>query len=165
MGKSVRWAAPMERVKQLARQRVREALDAGRMARRPCEVCGATKAEAHHDDYTRPLEVRWLCPTHHAAAHPRKGNRATVQGRCLCCGVPMEDWGKYVYCSAECGREDRKRNPNRNAEWDAISAAALLACPASTCADEGAGIRTQDLGIKSPLLYQLSYAPDRVMCG
>jgi hypothetical protein len=28
----------------------------------------------------------------------------------------------------------------------------------STCASEGAGDRTQDLRIKSPLLYQLSYA-------
>jgi hypothetical protein len=26
--------------------------------------------------------------------------------------------------------------------------------------DEGGGARTHDLGIKSPLLYQLSYAPD-----
>jgi hypothetical protein len=28
------------------------------------------------------------------------------------------------------------------------------------CSNEGGGTRTHDLGIKSPLLYQLSYAPD-----
>ena len=40
----------------------------GRMSRQPCEVCGA-KAHAHHDDYTKPLDVRWLCPLHHARHH------------------------------------------------------------------------------------------------
>lgn len=34
-----------------------------------CEVCGAVKVEAHHDDYTKPLEVRWLCRKHHAEHH------------------------------------------------------------------------------------------------
>jgi hypothetical protein len=34
-----------------------------------CEVCGAAKVEAHHDDYTKPLEVRWLCRKHHAEHH------------------------------------------------------------------------------------------------
>ena len=41
----------------------------GRLARQPCEVCGAAKAQAHHDDYGKPLDVRWLCTTHHAEWH------------------------------------------------------------------------------------------------
>jgi hypothetical protein len=40
----------------------------GRLMKQPCEVCGATKVEAHHDDYTKPLEVRWLCNPHHKIA-------------------------------------------------------------------------------------------------
>lgn len=40
----------------------------GTLVRQPCEVCEA-KAEAHHEDYTRPLDVRWLCRVHHGVAH------------------------------------------------------------------------------------------------
>lgn len=30
----------------------------------PCIGCGA-KAEAHHPDYDKPLEVIWVCKAHH----------------------------------------------------------------------------------------------------
>ena len=40
----------------------------GRLTPKPCEVCGR-KAEAHHDDYSKPLAVRWLCRKHHVAHH------------------------------------------------------------------------------------------------
>ena len=39
-----------------------------RLERKPCEVCGA-RAEAHHDDYSQPLAVRWLCRKHHLQHH------------------------------------------------------------------------------------------------
>jgi hypothetical protein len=38
-----------------------------------CEVCGK-KAEAHHDDYNEPLEIRWLCMKHHREWHKRHDN-------------------------------------------------------------------------------------------
>ena len=34
----------------------------------PCIVCGA-KADAHHDDYSKPTEVTWLCRKHHMNLH------------------------------------------------------------------------------------------------
>ena len=40
----------------------------GQIKQEPCEVCGSEDSQAHHDDYTRRLDVRWLCPTHHALA-------------------------------------------------------------------------------------------------
>ncbi len=49
------------------------ALRRGLIQRKPCEVCGAKKAEAHHPDYDRPLLVRWLCRKHHKQAHRRSG--------------------------------------------------------------------------------------------
>lgn len=41
----------------------------GKLVRQPCEKCGAVKAQKHHDDYSKPLEVRWLCTPCHAAHH------------------------------------------------------------------------------------------------
>ena len=45
----------------------------GRLERKPCEMCGCNKADAHHDDYAKPLDVRWLCRKHHARWHSEHG--------------------------------------------------------------------------------------------
>lgn len=55
--------------KQEARQQVRIAVRSGAMVRKPCEVCGEPKTEAHHEDYSKPLEVMWLCHVHHRKQH------------------------------------------------------------------------------------------------
>lgn len=51
------------------------ALKSGKLTKQTCEVCGASKAEAHHDDYTKPLEVHWLCRSHHRKLHANWGAR------------------------------------------------------------------------------------------
>jgi hypothetical protein len=35
----------------------------------PCEKCENPKSERHHDDYSKPKEVRWLCKKHHMEQH------------------------------------------------------------------------------------------------
>ena len=52
-----------------AHQAVHVAVKIGELERGPCEICGSYNSEAHHDDYSKPLEVRWLCPLHHAQYH------------------------------------------------------------------------------------------------
>lgn len=49
-------------------QALNVAVRSGQIVRQPCFVCGAG-AEAHHPDYDRPLDVVWLCPSHHRQAH------------------------------------------------------------------------------------------------
>ena len=48
---------------------VNKAIKSGKLIRKPCEVCGAEPAQAHHDDYNYPLKVRWLCSMCHAEWH------------------------------------------------------------------------------------------------
>ncbi len=55
--------------KYAARQAVHNQLLAGKMKRLPCEKCGEPKTHAHHPDYSKPLEVVWLCLAHHAEIH------------------------------------------------------------------------------------------------
>lgn len=59
-----------------ARSLVRRAVEAGRLIRKPCEVCGSSPADAHHDDYSKPLNVRWLCRPHHAEHHAKAEGRS-----------------------------------------------------------------------------------------
>lgn len=52
-----------------ARRIFKNACRAGKIKRFPCEVCGLARSEGHHDDYSKPLAVRWLCRTHHGQQH------------------------------------------------------------------------------------------------
>lgn len=60
-----RGAAKVDRHKRAVRLFTYAAIRLGILVCRPCEVCGKTKVEAHHDDYDKPLDVRWLCKDHH----------------------------------------------------------------------------------------------------
>lgn len=48
---------------------VRDALKAGHLVRRPCCVCGSVNATAHHENYSKPLDVMWFCRRHHGGWH------------------------------------------------------------------------------------------------
>lgn len=52
-----------------AHQEVATALKKGLIKKSPCEICGDKIVEAHHDDYTKPLDVRWLCKKCHMKWH------------------------------------------------------------------------------------------------
>ena len=55
---------------------VNNAVRDGRLIKQLCEVCGSHVTEAHHDDYSKPLDVRWLCYTHHLEAHGKQERKA-----------------------------------------------------------------------------------------
>lgn len=56
-------------LKNKARTMVNNALYAGKIKKSPCAVCGNNKVVAHHEDYSKPLEVIWLCKKHHLELH------------------------------------------------------------------------------------------------
>lgn len=45
------------------------AVKVGKVKRKPCEECGNLKSEGHHEDYSKPLDVIWLCRLHHMVRH------------------------------------------------------------------------------------------------
>lgn len=56
--------------KEYVRSFTRQSIKIGILIKQNCEVCGINEnVEAHHDDYTKPLEVRWLCRSHHREYH------------------------------------------------------------------------------------------------
>ena len=56
-----------EKVK--AHGKVSYALRKGTLKKEPCADCGEEKVHGHHEDYSLPLIVKWLCPVHHKAIH------------------------------------------------------------------------------------------------
>ena len=42
----------------------------GVLTPQPC-ACGVTKTDAHHTDYSKPLDVTWLCRRCHRREHAR----------------------------------------------------------------------------------------------
>lgn len=57
-----------------AHNMVNNAIRDGKLFKEPCEVCGCTeRIHGHHDDYLKPLNVRWLCAVHHSQWHKENG--------------------------------------------------------------------------------------------
>lgn len=48
---------------------VKRAIKSNNLKQKSCIVCGDKKVDAHHEDYSKPLEVIWLCRTHHFHLH------------------------------------------------------------------------------------------------
>jgi hypothetical protein len=58
----------------IAKRRLRSAIEAGKIVRpSQCGQCGKPgRVHGHHHDYTKPLEVKWLCALCHAWEHKGK---------------------------------------------------------------------------------------------
>ncbi len=57
-------------VKRLAWRAYKKAVAANELTPEPCLFgCDDGPVEAHHHDYSKPLDVTWLCVRHHRLAH------------------------------------------------------------------------------------------------
>ncbi len=58
--------------KSRARALVGYAVKSGKIQKQPCK-CGETKVQAHHHDYSKPLDVQWMCfKCHREEGHDQK---------------------------------------------------------------------------------------------
>lgn len=66
---------------QRAHNAVARGVKSGNVIRPPrCERCAArAKVQAHHDDYMKPLSIKWLCGVCHAARHQELGRLRKVK--------------------------------------------------------------------------------------
>ena len=61
-------------LKRAAHVIIGNAIRDGKVTRKDCCACGSNKnIHAHHDDYAKPLNVRWLCAACHSQWHRDNG--------------------------------------------------------------------------------------------
>jgi len=60
---------PDQKKKDSCRSYANVYLSRGKLVKEHCQVCGEKKVEMHHEDYNKPLEIKWLCREHHLKIH------------------------------------------------------------------------------------------------
>jgi hypothetical protein len=63
------------RIRSNARSYAKVYLKRGRLVKLTCEKCGSGDSQMHHEDYSKPLEVTWLCRPCHLELHGKKPGR------------------------------------------------------------------------------------------
>jgi hypothetical protein len=63
-----------QKEKHYARTYANTYLRRGKIEKQPCLICGNSKSEMHHDDYHKPLNIKWFCRKHHMEYHKKVDN-------------------------------------------------------------------------------------------
>lgn len=58
-----------ERIKSYARNSLHSAVKIGLIKKKRCRVCNKKNVHGHHEDYSKPLTVNWLCVKCHHLRH------------------------------------------------------------------------------------------------
>lgn len=100
----------VNRDKSAARLKTSAAIQNGKLVRPDrCESCKRKRKhiEAHHDDYAKPLDVRWLCRKCHGKEGKTYRSRVNYAWACAKCGRVRETQYRFMaakrrYCSRKC---------------------------------------------------------------
>ena len=88
-----------------------KAIRRGILKREPCIKCGNLKVEGHHEDYSQPLVVTWLCKKHLLGAH--KGKFGDLKEKTMATGEALAKGGIKAQFPPAGGQISQER-------WDAI---------------------------------------------
>lgn len=67
----IKWAKNNKEKKKVHKI-LQKAVKIGKIIKKPCSFCNNPISVAHHSDYSKPLEVTWLCHIHHYEIHHNK---------------------------------------------------------------------------------------------
>lgn len=67
--------------KYAAHSAVGNAVRDGKLHKKPCLMCGAEKVVGHHVDYSKPLDVIWLCQGCHKLIHAYEDLAAEIRSK------------------------------------------------------------------------------------
>jgi hypothetical protein len=66
---SLNWFSKNPEAKK-AHETLNNAVRDGKIIKQPCSICGSVyRIHGHHDDYSKPLDVKWFCAKHHQRYH------------------------------------------------------------------------------------------------
>jgi hypothetical protein len=104
---------PTKRDKDRARTLANHAQARGILVPKNCEDCGKPDTQKHHEDYSKPLDVTWLCTTCHGLRH------TTSNGLCSRCQAnPVRGIGQRYCKSCHCESVKAARRKERERTLD-----------------------------------------------
>jgi tRNA(Arg) A34 adenosine deaminase TadA len=113
-----------------ARDALNAAVRYGIIKRLPCEVCGDRKSHGHHHDYSKPLEVTWLCRAHHDDLHASVNIDRQIMTQVIDAAKEAATRGDYCIAAAvACGskilaiggnRAKTKRDSSKHVELELL---------------------------------------------
>lgn len=125
----------------------------GKLLPQPCEDCGSEDVEKHHDDYSKPLAVVYLCRACHLNRHKVEVPRETK---------PKPRATMAANLGAEPPRQAPKDGTFRCRTWrEAVASLACAACGKpgpSQCAH--INHRGKGAGLKAPDCWTFPLCPD-----
>lgn len=132
-------------LKKRCHELVRRALIAGKLIRpEECSECGfnpgratngRTKLHGHHDDYSEPLKVRWLCQSCHMRLHGKLKRVGLVVAPLPGTKIVKQEW----LCEA-CGRIGKAELDSRETVMSAVLALSKAHARKSIACDDVNGL-------------------------
>jgi hypothetical protein len=62
---------PFSEIRKQTRHKTRQLVIEGKIKKKNCLICDSKEVIAHHEDYSNPFNIIWLCEKHHKEYHQK----------------------------------------------------------------------------------------------